>query len=339
MSCFCIPMQAPDNILLASDAEHGMKLVVFLVRRLNAGRSEVQRWVRTGQVRVNGGRSGAFDRVLTGDAVRVPPFAVHLARSVVGTVDALCPLPSVGTDLGDGLRVLAVQEGVLALAKPGGLPAQSGSGHARSVASLLRDAFAERVYIPAPAHRLDKDTSGVLLAGLSHEAQKDLHALFTRYVVADAAQDGGMEKTYLAWVAGRWPHDREKILCDYVAKAARDRGAAFEVMHVVDHEQEKGGKAARSRVLPLEYRKGAAGDASLVRVVLETGRTHQIRVQLASRGFPVIGDRKYGGPAFGTMLLHAYALVFPWRGGVLRLSCRPGWPAPFTVDKNKPYLA
>lgn len=319
-------MHAPSNILLVSDPENGMKLMVFLGRRLgeSAGRGELHRWVRTGQVRVNGGRAGAFDRVCAGDAVRVPPFAASLARSVPEPGTGAVLSPAQGQELGAGLVVLDVVEDVLVLDKPSGLPSQSGSGHDVSVVSLLRDCFSGTAYVPAPAHRLDKDTSGILLAGLTHTAQEELHSLFARSGGAEAI---GMEKAYLAWVAGAWPHDGERVLCDAVLKDAAGSGGRFEAVRVTHGEG--GGKVARSRATPVMQRDGALGVATLLRVVLQTGRTHQIRVQLASRGFPVIGDGKYGGPAYPRMLLHAYTLNFFWRGRLRQLKSLPDWGPPF----------
>lgn len=315
------------HILTVDTAGHGMKLIAFLSRRLGgtASSGDLHRWIRTGQVRVNGKRAKAFDRICAGDDIRLPPFAAPAALQAAETVWI-----ETGEDLGGGLRVLAATDDFLALEKPSGLPAQPGSGQRTSAAEILRNRFAACTYIPAPAHRLDKNTSGILLAGRTHEAQKNLHDLFARH------DDASVTKTYLAWVQNLWPTISEQTLIDNLSKetVGLPGDAAFERMRVVEDGK---GKEGRCRVQLLETRETGHGAASLLRVILETGRTHQIRIQLASRGFPVIGDAKYGARPFARMLLHAYALAFPWRGEAFSVVSRPDWPAPFAVAQSSLY--
>lgn len=311
--------------LTVDTAEHGMKLISFLAKRLENGTrpetsmGELHRWIRTGQVRVNGKRAAAFDRIAAGDAVRLPPFAVAAARHEAREI----PLAA-GDVLGGKLRVLAATPDFLALEKPAGIPSQPGTKQDTSVSGILRDHFAGAAYIPAPAHRLDKLTSGILLAGRTHDAQEKLHALFARNDGLDAAP---MEKAYLAWVCGAWPHTDEQTLSDRLAKEVKP-GTSRETMRESDSED---AREARSRVSLLATRATPLGEASLLRVVLKTGRTHQIRAQLSIRNFPIIGDVKYGGKPFSHMLLHAYSLSFPWNGEIVALSSSPPWPEPFAV--------
>lgn len=315
------------HILTVDTAGHGMKLIAFLSRRLGgtASSGELHRWIRTGQVRVNGKRVKAFDKICAGDDIRLPPFAAPCALRAAETVRI-----ATGEDLGGGLRVLAATGDFLALEKPSGLPAQPGSGQRTSAAEILRARFAACTYIPAPAHRLDKNTSGILLAGRTHEAQKNLHALFARH------DDASVTKTYLAWVHSIWPNTSEQTLVDNLSKEATGHpgDAAFERMRIVETGR---GKEGRCRVRLLETRETGYGAASLLRVILETGRTHQIRIQLASRGFPIIGDGKYGARPFARMLLHAHALEFPWRGETFSVVSPPDWPAPFAVAQSSLY--
>ncbi len=312
-------------MLTVNQTERDMKLITFLSRRLEreAAAAELHRWIRSGQVRVNGRRARAFDRLAAGDAVRLPPFAAAFARHEDASV-AVSP----GDFLDHGLRILAVTDDFLALEKPAGLPSQPGSKQETDVTDILRRHFAAAAYIPAPVHRLDKNTSGILLAGRTHEAQERLHALFSRQETAQGHAQG-VEKVYLAWVAGLWPYEDEQTLVDFLAKksAGLDR-ASFETVRAVDADN---GKEAKSRVSRLEIRQTPPGVSSLLRVVLETGRTHQVRVQLATRGAPIRGDLKYKGPPCSRMLLHAHALAFPWKGGRVSLVSWPAWPAPFAV--------
>ena len=321
------PFFAPMHILTVEPTEQGMKLLGFLSRRLENGTNagELHRWIRTGQVRVNGKRAHAFGRLTAGDAVRLPPFAVPavLRKTLTASIRS-------GEMLENILRVLAATPDFLALEKPVGLVTQPGSKQTTSVADILCRHFAGTAYIPAPAHRLDKATSGILLAGRTHEAQEKLHALFAEKTGGqiDGRSDGLM-KTYLAWVGGPWPHDRELVMDDHLAKESTLRnGRFFESVHAV---AEGTGKRAVSSVRLLETRTTPHGTTSLLSISLMTGRTHQIRAQLATRGVPILGDAKYGGKPFPCLLLHAYRLAFPWNGEQVDLVSLPDWPALFAV--------
>lgn len=382
--------------LLVSPAEAGMKLLRFLERRLgeSAPRSMLYKWLRTGQVRVNKGRSKAHDVLAEGDAVRIPPFAVPRILKEPGTVD-----------FGSGLTLLAREGDVLVLNKAAGLASQPGGGD--SVSARLAAAFEGSAFVPAPAHRLDRHTSGLMVAGLSHLAQQGLHALI---------RDGGMVKEYLVWVCGSIACDAPLLLCDTLfidrfgdrelvaarpecgatrplekhdaalrempetatqsgGDACRDTlpGMMTDTRAAMGGHDAQGSRASRAshpnhggspvargdaghgsrtacavapaaRLAPKDVPEallaaspllGAQG-ATLLLVRLFTGRKHQIRVQLASRGRPVIGDGRYGGPRFERMLLHAHALSFsaPGNGEPLAFSALPDWPAPFLPDET-----
>jgi 23S rRNA pseudouridine955/2504/2580 synthase len=291
--------------LTVTPEEQGVKLLRFLERRLqgHAPKSMLHKWIRTGQVRVNKGRAGPYHLLDAGDTVRLPPFA--LARQIQEA-------PDLELDLGPGLRVLEQTADYLVLAKSAGLPTQPGSPNtnrgADSVAGRLCAAFVDAPFIPAPAHRLDKQTSGIVLAGKNHTAQRRLHDLF---------RENAVSREYLAWVPGVWPHEQAVLLKDNL-------------------EQEHGSPVqALSVALPVQYLEG---EAALLLVRLLTGRKHQIRVQLASRSFPVIGDARYGGPAFPLMLLHAYALGLPDEAEP-SWSLLPEWPAPFMPDAARLFSA
>ncbi len=299
-----------------------MKLLDFLARRLGPEipQAQLHRWIRTGQVRVNGGRSKPFARLAEGDAVRVPPFAVPL-RSEGG---AEGPEPVPGQEFGNGLRLVALTEELLVLDKDSGLAVQPGSGQTDSVAQRLADFFAGAAYVPAPAHRLDKETSGLLLAGRTHAAQRRLHGLLGQD--REAGESEGLIKEYLAWVPGRWPWTEPVTLEDNLEKrtAATGSRAGKERVEVV---ADGGGQKA----LAIASACRVAESMSLLRVRLVTGRTHQIRVQLASRGFPLFGDRKYGGPQAPRLMLHACGLALP---GGRAFRSLPSWPAPFSIKES-----
>jgi 23S rRNA pseudouridine955/2504/2580 synthase len=344
-------IQNAPLILTVTPEERGMKLLRFLECRLqgHAPKSMLHKWIRTGQVRVNKGRAGPYHLLEQGDTVRMPPFAI--ARQVqtprlTAEASASPDFSHFGPDLGPGLRILGQGGGYMALAKSAGLPVQPGSANTDSVAQRLRAAFVGEPFIPAPAHRLDKHTSGVLLAGKSHAAQRRLHALF---------RENAVRKEYLAWVPGTWPYKKAVLLRDRLEQQADASG--YETMAALpggritefSESRDKPGcdrgepGLALSVVLPVCYLghhdttgcPPAIREATLLLVRLLTGRKHQIRVQLASRGFPIIGDARYGGPVFRPMLLHAFALALPPEGEEEigpEWSLFPEWPASFMPD-------
>ena len=309
--------------------EQGLKLIRFLARRLAAAlpppsEGDLHRWIRTGQVRVNGGRARAFDRLNAGDLVRVPPFAAAGLTRAFREQPVLAPGMSIA-----GLKLLAVTPDILALEKPSGLPTQPGTGHEDCVASRLQRFFTGLAHVPAPAHRLDKATSGIVLAGRNAAAQQHLHTLFASPERREDPAGKTLTKAYLAWVGGAWPQKREAVLEDYVAKETLDAAGQREAMRVVPAGA---GQFAQSLVAPVHMLTDSPhGKVTLLRITLHTGRTHQIRIQLASRGYPVIGDAKYGGAPFSRMLLHAYALECFWNGEAVRVSSLPDWPPPFAI--------
>lgn len=326
--------------------ESGQKLLQFLQRRLgkDVPKAAVMRWIRTGQVRVNKGRAKPFDRIAEGDVVRVPPF--HSEEPEAAPVTSACPHPDMrpgpvsaagtpspahATRLEQaGLSVAAQAEGLLVLHKPAGLPVQPGTGHADAVTSRLAHCFAGAPFMPTPAHRLDKDTSGLLLVATSYARLQSLHALFRN--------EHAIGKFYLAWVQGDWPENAPVTLKDTLGK--RDTAKGERVLRLSPDQNNAGandGPSAQAScsVTPILRRD----NATLLAVRLHTGRTHQIRVQLAGRGFPILGDRKYGGPACTQgMLLHAWRIVLPASSDsqtsgseTLAFTCLPDWKSPFDV--------
>lgn len=325
------------DALIVSRAEAGQKLLNFLMRRIEAGRGDLHKWIRSGQVRLNGGRARAFARVAEGDAVRVPPFAAVRAVEPHGRVSS--PIqensphgtgPAGGFPAGDGtlpvLPIVYEDDALLVLNKPAGLPSQGGSGHRDSVASRLSTSYARAPFVPALVHRLDKDTSGLLLAGKTYAAVRRLtDALAGRHGEAPI-------KEYLAWVWGHWPHSAVRELHDRL-----DRGERR--MRTVTEQ----GREALCLAAALAIRETpSCGPASLLLVRLVTGRTHQIRVQLAARAFPVVGDPLYGDAERDArsqsrgLMLHAcrVCLPAPWS---LALEAAPDWPSPWTARHIPPF--
>ncbi|MFV0347920.1 MAG: pseudouridine synthase [Halodesulfovibrio sp.] len=348
--------------------ESGQKLLQFLQRRLgkDVPKAAIMRWIRTGQVRLNKGRVKPFDRLDAGDIVRVPPFhsetasvphdshADNGASAVESAPSKASDGPSATQDCISklakaGLSVAATAEGLLILRKPAGLPVQPGTGHTDAVTTRLAACFANAPFMPTPAHRLDRDTSGLLLVATSYARLQSLHTLFRN--------EHAIGKYYLAWVQGDWPDTGPRTLHDTLAKRATPKGPGETGKGERGIEKVLRLSAAEGRPAAHDNRNGtdAAKEASctvvpvlrtskatLLAIRLHTGRTHQIRVQLSGRGFPILGDRKYGGPACAQgMLLHAWKLVLPCgspesdqQGNVVpdqTFTCLPEWTAPFAV--------
>ncbi len=291
-------MPPPPNTLVVNREEAGLKLLRFLERRLALPRSLLHKWIRSGQVRVNSGRAKAFDRLDAGDKLRLPPFAAP---------DVAAPPAPEPKDLGPGLKLVGRAGDILVLDKAAGLAVQPGPGISDSVSQRLAQAYAGLTYLPAPAHRLDKHCSGLILAGLTHTAQRGLHELF-------AAENSGLVKEYLAWVSGDWPGG-ETRLEDFLESGldadGLERMRLAEPGAAIRPGRPDRAKRARATAFPLRARLRAGLVFTLLRLTLLSGRKHQLRVQLAGRGRPIVGDARYGGPPHPFLLLHAWRVTLP----------------------------
>ena len=293
--------------LIAED-DAGQRLDKVLAGLLPAvPRTRLFRLIRKGEVRVNGKRARPEQRLAAGDRVRVPP--VH-ERSMTAQTVATGGVARVPPALIN--RVLASivheDERVLVLDKPAGLAVHGGSGLTYGVIEALRAARpGETLEL---AHRLDRDTSGLLLIARKPAALRILHALL---------REGAVQKSYLALVVGRWELGRKLVNVPLQTEA---RVSGERTVRVGE-----GGKSARTQ-FQLVQQYGA--HASLLEARLETGRTHQIRVHAAYCGHPVAGDVKYGDAAANAalreaglqrMFLHAHSVSLDWpQGGTLSLS-------------------
>jgi 23S rRNA pseudouridine955/2504/2580 synthase len=280
--------------VLAGAAGEGQRLDNFLLRTLSGvPRSRVYRLLRRGEVRVNGKRSKADYRLAATDEVRLPP--VHDARAegapARGVPDAL--LATVRD------AIIHEDERLLVLNKPAGLAVHGGSGLSFGVIEALRALRPDESL--ELAHRLDRDTSGCLLVARKPAALRALHALL---------REGQVEKHYAALVAGRWRLGRKTIDAP-VLTHTRQGGERMVRVHA-------SGKIALSVFAP---QKSFGELATFMDVVIQTGRTHQIRVHAAFAGHPVAGDEKYGDREFNRrmhklglrrMFLHAAAVSFNW---------------------------
>ena len=250
-------------------ADDGLRLDRWFRQHFPAlGHGQLQRMLRKGQVRVDGAKAEAKTRLAPGQTIRVPP----LPDAPTGTAKA----EAASADR-EAVRALVLyrDDEVIALNKPFGLPVQGGSGVTRHVDGML-DGLAKQGERPRLVHRLDKDTGGVLLLGRTRLAAKALADAFARHRVV---------KDYWALTAGV-PHPLSGLIDLPVEKNGAE-GA------------ERVGPSATGKRALTDYQVADAAGTKAAFVALRplTGRTHQIRVHLASLGTPIVGDGKYGGAA------------------------------------------
>jgi 23S rRNA pseudouridine955/2504/2580 synthase len=282
------------------DDRAGQRLDNFLLGQLKgAPRSLVYKLVRSGQVRVNGGRAKADRRLEAGDEVRIPPVRIDLPGE-----GSRSPPPR---GLLDALDAAIVFEDarLLALNKPSGLASHGGSGISHGAIESLR-ALRPNESLEL-VHRLDRDTSGLLVIAKKRSALVELQALLRE------DHGAGIAKRYLTLLTGRMPDGVMSVDAPLLV-GLRQGGER----HV---QVNAGGKPSLSHFRVLERR----GGQSYCEVRIETGRTHQIRVHARHIGHPVAGDDKYGDPdankrlreqaGLRRLFLHASTLEFALDGG------------------------
>lgn len=221
-------------------------------------KSHVYRILRSGEVRVNKGRIGADYRLRCGDVVRVPPIRIAAAVATEA--------PARDFDL------VFEDDALIVLDKPSGTAVHGGSGVSFGVIEQLRRARPQAKLLEL-AHRLDRETSGLLIVAKKRAALTALHDMF---------RDGKISKRYLALVKGRWMNPIQHVKLPLHKYLTGDGERRVSVS--------ADGKEAHS-IVRLKKRWE---NFSLVEVELKTGRTHQIRVHLSHLGFPIAGDAKYG---------------------------------------------
>jgi 23S rRNA pseudouridine955/2504/2580 synthase len=287
--------------LTVPPAEADTRLDRWLRRRFPAlTQGALQKMLRTGQIRVDGARAEANTRLAAGQQVRVPPMPMAPAPRPAGR-----PVPEAeAREL--RARVLHRDASVIVLDKPHGLAVQGGPGITRHLDGML-DALAEDGERPRLVHRLDRDTSGVLVLARSAPAAAFLAKAFRGRDVA---------KTYWAVVVGEPQHPGGRI----DMALAREQGARGERTVPAT----KGSDSVRA-ITDYDVLDAAKRRAALLELRPVTGRTHQLRVHCAEAlGCPILGDGKYGGAAAhlegldGALHLHARALSLPHpEGGTL----------------------
>nr|WP_207190002.1 RluA family pseudouridine synthase [Ramlibacter ginsenosidimutans] len=307
--------------MTVGEESEGQRLDNFLIRLLKGvPKTHVYRIIRSGEVRLNKGRAAADSRVALGDIVRVPPVRVSEAPAE----KAERPAPA------REFPVLFEDDAMLAIDKPAGVAVHGGSGVSFGVIEQLRQARPAARFLEL-VHRLDRETSGILLLAKKRSALTRLQ---------DQFRERETGKTYLALVTGAWPANK-KVVDQPLHKYLQADGERR--VRVVARDDPDGMRAITlvkvQESLPASPGEGGGGGTpgfSLLEVTIKTGRTHQIRVHLASAGHPIAGDDKYGDfelnkalarQGLRRMFLHAWRLQFDHPATGERIALQAPLPA------------
>ena len=248
-----------------SDEESGQRLDNYLMRILGGvPKARIYKAIRTGEVRVNKGRAKPERKLNAGDVIRIPPILVTA--------------PEEGSRIPDrwsrriARSIIHSDKELMIIDKPTGLAVHGGSGVQFGLIESLRQIFPDQRYMEL-VHRLDRDTSGLVMIAKRASVLRELHALL---------RGDGVDKRYLALVAGKWPAFRARV------EASLEKSSLPSGERIVRVTPE--GRRSLTDFRVIERYRGA----TLVEAKPVTGRTHQIRVHAQHTGHPILGDPKYG---------------------------------------------
>lgn len=260
------------QLLTISEEDVGQRIDNFLLKKCKGvPKSHIYRILRSGQVRVNKGRIDQLYRLKLDDIVRIPP--VRMAEKKAETEFNKPPKAE--------FTILFEDAHLLIIDKPSGVAVHGGSGISYGVIEQLRAARPEAKFLEL-VHRLDRETSGVLLLAKKRSALTNLH---------EQMRDGLTDKRYLTLIRGEWKNQRQHIKLPLHKYTAADGERRVRV--------QADGMASHT-IFTLLRR---FGEFALLEAELKTGRTHQIRVHLSASGFAIAGDEKYGDFALNRQLL------------------------------------
>lgn len=249
-----------------TEHEAGQRIDNFLMRYFRqVPKSVIYRILRKGEVRVDKKRVKPERKLVFGEVVRIPPVRIDKDAADDQAAVASHALLEVLEK-----AVMLEDEQIILINKPSGLPVHGGSGHKLGLIEAFRQLRPNLPYVEL-AHRIDRDTSGVVILAKSRQALTELHELF---------RHGGVDKRYLALVAGRWTLGHQHVSM----MLGKEEGKRNKVQVMEE------GREAETIFMPVKKLRGA----SLLEAQILTGRMHQIRVQLQNLGHPILGDDRYG---------------------------------------------
>jgi 23S rRNA pseudouridine955/2504/2580 synthase len=292
-----------------TSAHAGQRIDNFLMRELkDVPKSYIYRILRKGEVRVNKKRIKQTYKLLEGDTVRIPPVFLPEKQTVATAPESL--LKSIEAS------IILEDDDLIFINKPSGMAVHGGSGVRYGLIESFRQLRPKMPFIEL-VHRLDKETSGIVMLAKNRHALLELHTLLKA-----KSEEGGIEKYYQTLIKGQWRGGERHIKNNL----QREQGRKQKV-RVVD-DASLAGKVSESIFTPITKYP----HHTLMKVKLMTGRMHQIRTQLAELGHPILGDSQYGDftmnrevkKLFGLkrMFLHAYHLKFTLASSGKRYNCQ-----------------
>ncbi len=272
--------------LTVDEASEGQRVDNFLTKTLKGvPKSHVYRILRSGEVRVNKKRIDADFRLTIGDVVRVPPIRATIVERIETAVPAVSKFEN---------TIIFEDDAMLVIDKPAGFAVHGGSGVSRGVIEQMRLERPKAKFLEL-VHRLDRETSGVLMLAKKRSALVALH---------EAIRNNQTDKRYLMLVRGEWLEAKKRVVLD-LQKYLLPNGER-RVNVVTDASKDKYNERQTSETLfklLKNFSHPVLGKFSLLEAQLVTGRTHQLRVQLAHLGFQIVGDDKYGDFAVNKSLV------------------------------------
>ena len=302
-----MPIHDSPRLITVDEFSIGQRLDNYLVKQLKGvPKSHIYRIIRKGEVRVNKGRKKADYRLISEDIIRIPPIRTSTTVAVKPSDNLLETLNN---------SILFEDKGLLIINKPHGMAVHGGSGVIIGIIEALKSQYKEPIEL---VHRLDRATSGCLILAKKRSVLKALHEQLFNHQ---------LEKRYIALVKNSWSKKRHTVDAPIYQNSRNS---------VIDLK----GKESLSHFHPLKNFQIDDFSASLVDVVIETGRTHQIRVHAQYAEHPVAQDNKYGDPNFDKLMkkkglnrlfLHAKAITFtnPMTNEIQKVSA----PLPDDLEK------
>ena len=302
-----MPIHDAPRLITVDEFSIGQRLDNYLVKQLKGvPKSHIYRIIRKGEVRVNKGRKKADYRLISEDIIRIPPIRTSTTVAVKPSDNLLETLNN---------SILFEDKGLLIINKPHGMAVHGGSGVTIGIIEALKSQYKEPIEL---VHRLDRATSGCLILAKKRSVLKALH---------EQLYNHQLEKRYIALVKNSWSKKRHTVDAPIYQNSRNS---------VIDSK----GKESLSHFHPLKNFQIDEYSASLVDVVIETGRTHQIRVHAKYAEHPLAQDNKYGDPNFDKLMkkkglnrlfLHAKAITFtnPMTNEIQKISA----PLPDDLEK------